>query len=175
MANPNTAEGVQAAANIATAATAVKAATGSKAGKAGVSGDFSEAYRRTAEGAANAATYPKLKQQLYNENLYNIASQDSRLATAIKGSGTNNPNFGMGYGTRAEANKLGRAWVGDGATTTSGGGLLSADKTMQYRPPTNKKSPFATTGVQANFERYSKDPTTGSRKLISNGHLNITD
>ncbi len=44
-ANPNAAEGVQAAANIATAATAAKAATGSKAGKAGVSGDFSDANR----------------------------------------------------------------------------------------------------------------------------------
>ena len=39
-------------------------------------------------GAENAALYPKLKDQLIQENLSNIAAQDSRLAAAVNGSGT---------------------------------------------------------------------------------------
>lgn len=173
--NPNAAEGVRAVVNAATVGYgAAKGVGAAKAGKAAVSDNFADAYQ-TSGGTANAATYSKLKQQLYNQNLKNIASQDSRLAAAVKGSGTNNPNFSIGTGTRSEANRLGRIWVGDGAITTSGGGLLSADKTMQYRPPTNKKSQFSTTGVQANFEMYSINPVTGKRTLMSNGHLNITE
>ena len=70
-ANPNAAEGVQAAANIATVATAAKAATGSKAGKAGVSGDFSDSIKtRTyssapqviAEGVINGKSFKDVNQ-----------------------------------------------------------------------------------------------------------------
>ncbi|NML32388.1 hypothetical protein HHL14_16285 [Paraburkholderia sp. G-4-1-8] len=128
----------------------------------------------TSEGTANAATLQGLKGQLANENLANIAAQDSRLATAVNGSGTSNPNFSIGSGTVAEANALGQAWVGDGATLVSNqaacpGCLVSADGTMIYRPPQPKSSPFATTGVQANFVRQ-----TPSGTIISNGHLNVT-
>ncbi|WP_443694258.1 hypothetical protein [Pseudomonas sp.] len=74
--------------------------------------------------------YPKLKDQLIQENLSNIAAQDSRLAAAVNGSGTKNPNFSIGQGTSSEANQLGKTWVGDGATKTSDGlGLISADGT----------------------------------------------
>jgi filamentous hemagglutinin len=76
----------------------------------------------------------------------------------------------MGTGTAAESNALGKIWVGDGAKPMNGvpGGLVSADGTMTYRPPTVKNSSFATTGVQANFQQFSNG------QMISNGHLNIT-
>lgn len=83
------------------------------------------------------ALYPKLKDQLRQENLSKIAAQDSRLAAAVNGSGTKNPNFSIGQGTSSEANQLGKTWVGDGAIKTSDGlGLISADGTRVYRPPT---------------------------------------
>ncbi|QVM90054.1 DUF637 domain-containing protein [Pseudomonas entomophila] len=127
-------------------------------------------------GAENAALYPKLKDQLIQKNLSNIAAQDSRLAAAVNGSGTKNPNFSIGQGTSFEANKLGKIWVGDGATKTSDGlGFISADGTRVYRPPTSKDSSFATTGVQANFETYKINPATGQRVKVSNGHLNVAD
>ena len=47
----------------------------------------------TSGGAANAATYQGLKNQLINENLSSIAAQDVRLAAAAKG------NVAMGSGT----------------------------------------------------------------------------
>ncbi|RFD30455.1 hypothetical protein CER19_08670 [Pseudomonas sp. GL93] len=128
------------------------------------------------EGSENAALYPKLKEQLILENLKNLASQDPRLATAVNGSGTNNPNFSIGQGTSTESDQLGKTWVGDGAKKTGDGlGLISADGTRVYRPPMSKDSPFAPTGVQANFERYNINPTTGQRIKVSNGHLNIKD
>lgn len=65
-------------------------------------------------GAENIATYPKLKDQLAQQNLASIATQDSRLAAAVNGGGTANPNFSVGRGTAAEADQLGRIWVGDG-------------------------------------------------------------
>jgi len=123
----------------------------------------------TSEGTANAATGPQLAQQLQAENLANIASQDSRLATAAYGDGSGNINFSMGTGTAAEADALGQIWVGDGAQPMGGvqGGWVSADGTMTYRPPQPKNSPFAFTGVQANFQQLSNG------QVISNGHLNI--
>lgn len=127
-------------------------------------------------GAENVATYPKLKDQLAQQNLANIAAQDSRLAAAVKGSGTANPNFSVGRGTAAEADQLGKIWVGDGAKKTADGtGWISADGTRVYRAPTVKSSQYATTGVQANFETYSINPVTGQKIKVSNGHLNVTD
>ena len=82
----------------------------------------------SSSGAENAALYPKLKDQLIQENLSNIAAQDLRLAAAVNGSGTKNPNFSIGQGTSSEANQLGKTWVGDGARV--------------YRPPTHKDSSF---------------------------------
>ncbi|AVF39859.1 hypothetical protein AL486_09170 [Pandoraea apista] len=127
----------------------------------------------TSDGMANAATLPGLKAQLVNENLVNIAARDPRLRVAVNGSGTSNPNFSVGSGSVADANALGQVWVGDGAKLVSNqaacpGCLVSADGTMIYRPPQPKTSPFATTGVQANFVRQ-----TPSGTIISNGHLNV--
>jgi hypothetical protein len=127
-------------------------------------------------GASNAATYPSLKGQLSDENLANIAASDSRLATAISGSGKSNPNFTIGNGTAAETDQLGKVWVGDGAKMTNdGSGWISADGTRVYRMPSQKDSPFATTGMQANFETYTVNSITGQRTKIGNGHLNVTN
>ncbi|WP_217481201.1 hypothetical protein [Achromobacter deleyi] len=125
-----------------------------------------------AAGAENGALYPKLKEQLQQQNLRNIASQDPRLAAAIKGSGNANPNFSVGKGTRLEAEYLGKIWVGDGAHPLKGvpGGYISADGSRVYRPPTakpNTPAQYNPTGVQANFQL--RDPKTGAS--ISNGHL----
>ncbi|HGM2490511.1 TPA: MafB family polymorphic toxin, partial [Neisseria gonorrhoeae] len=96
----------------------------------------------TSEGKANAATYPKLVNQLNEQNLNNIAAQDPRLSLAIH---EGKKNFPIGTATYEEADRLGKIWVGEGARQTSGGGWLSRDGTRQYRPPTEKKSQFATT------------------------------
>ncbi|MBV0843596.1 filamentous hemagglutinin [Serratia liquefaciens] len=128
----------------------------------------------TSSGAENIATYPKLKDELLQQNLNNIAKQDPRLAEAVKGSGTTNPNFSVGAGSVSEADRLGKIWVGDGGKLVDNqakcpGCWISADSTRLYRPPTAKKSQFATTGVQANFQQFDK-----SGAMISNGHLNVT-
>ncbi|MCY1399162.1 hypothetical protein D9M71_142120 [compost metagenome] len=94
----------------------------------------------------------------------------------MKGSGTNNLNFSIGRGTAAEADQLGKVWVGDGAKrTTDGMGWISADGLRVYRSPSAKSSPYATTGVQANFETYSINPVTGRKAKIGNGHLSVTN
>ncbi|EOD9178979.1 MafB family polymorphic toxin, partial [Neisseria gonorrhoeae] len=135
----------------------------------------------TSEGKANAATYPKLVNQLNEQNLNNIATQDSRLASAVKDWKTIQPNkkgeinFGIGSATRQEAEQLGKIWVGDGAKPVSSpscqGCMLSADGTRLYRPPTTKSNTpesLNPTGVQANFVTRSVDG-----KTLTNGHLNI--
>ncbi|QCT20231.1 hypothetical protein FEM41_11510 [Jejubacter calystegiae] len=129
---------------------------------------------KATSGAENVALYPKLKDDLLQQNLNNIAKQDPRLAIAVKGDGTKNPNFSIGMGTAADADRLGKIWVGDGGKLVDNqkkcpGCWTSADGTRLYRPPTNKKSQFATTGVQANFQQFDK-----SGAMISNGHLNVT-
>ncbi|MFM5470337.1 VENN motif pre-toxin domain-containing protein, partial [Aeromonas veronii] len=129
---------------------------------------------KASSGAENAATYPKLKDDLIKQNLNNIAKLDPRLAEAVKGSGTTNPNFSIGLGTVADAERLGKVWVGDGGKLVENqkkcpGCWVSADGSLIYRPPVSKKSQFAITGVQANFQILDK-----SGVVISNGHLNIT-
>ncbi|MES2407733.1 MAG: hypothetical protein V4528_10490, partial [Pseudomonadota bacterium] len=161
----------------------MKAASGVSSGvvgsevRAGANGEGGVAREiatpKTSGGTANAATAPGLKEQLVSQNLANIAAQDARLAKAVNGSGVPNPNFPVGSGTAAEANSLGQIWVGDGARPLNGvpGGLMSADGTRVYRPPTSKNAPieFNPTGIQANFQM--RDPNTGA--VISNGHMVI--
>lgn len=126
----------------------------------------------TSEGTANIGTIQGLRNQLANQNLANIAAQDSRLASAVSGSGKSNPNFSIGTGTAAEATQLGKTWVGDGYSVASDGTtLVSADGTRIYRPPSIKPNTpveFNPTGVQANFVKQ-----TPSGQIISNGHLVI--
>ncbi|CAH0263238.1 hypothetical protein SRABI13_03273 [Erwinia aphidicola] len=129
---------------------------------------------KVTSGAENAATYPKLKDDLIQQNLSNIAKQDPRLEIAIKGDGSGGKDFAMGQGSRLDADRLGKIWLGDGAKQTSGGGWISADGTRGYRSPSTKNSPFAVTGTQANFDSYIIDPA-GKPVKVGNGHLNILD
>ncbi|WP_354292726.1 hypothetical protein [Paramixta manurensis] len=93
----------------------------------------------------------------------------------MKGSDTVNPNFSVGSGSAAEADRLGQIWVGDGARLVTNqkecpGCLVSADGARIYRPPSEKKNTPADlnpTGVQANFVQQ-KDGV-----IISNGHMSI--
>lgn len=77
-------------------------------------------------------------------------------------------------GTRSGCRRLGMLWVGDGARQTSQGGWISADGTRGYRPPSEKDTPLATTGVQANFEQFEIQES-GKRVKVGNSHLNITE
>lgn len=122
-------------------------------------------------GAENAAMYLKLKESLAKQNLDNIAKQDPRLDAVVKGDG-GKPNYGVGTGTKEEADRLGNIWVGDGARLlTDGKGLVSADGTRVYRfpaPKPNTPQDLNPTGVQANFE------TLKDGKRIYNGHMGIS-
>ena len=126
--------------------------------------------------AYNVATYPKLKDDLIKQNLDNIASQDARLAAVVKGD-NGKLNYGVGAGTKDEADRLGKIWVGEGARPTSdGSGLVSADGTRIYRSPKEKPNAPGSlnpTGFQANFESYTKNIETGKMDKVGNGHLNI--
>ncbi|WP_340614500.1 TNT domain-containing protein [Xenorhabdus thailandensis] len=139
-------------------------------------GAKSESVGKTTSGAENIATYPKLKEDLTKQNLNHIASQDPRLAAVIKGD-NGKVNYGVGTGTRADADRLGKIWVGDGARpTTDGTGLVSTDGTRVYRYPKEKpNAPISVnpTGVQANFETYTINPITGQKVKIGDGHLNV--
>jgi hypothetical protein len=126
----------------------------------------------TSNGSATSATYGPLKNQLYQENLANIAKADPRLAQAIAGSGSTNPNFSIGTGTAAEADQLGNIWVGDGARATRNG-LVSADGTLVYRAPVLKSAQGYPAATMANFEQYTIDTVTGVKTLVNNGHLTI--
>ena len=75
-------------------------------------------------------------------------------------------NFGIEAGNLAQAERLGRDWVGENARLSSNGKvLISKDGTRRFRGPEFKPDLGKT---QANFERYNRD---GER--ISNGHMDI--
>ncbi|MEN4643109.1 VENN motif pre-toxin domain-containing protein [Pantoea agglomerans] len=126
--------------------------------------------------AYSSATYLKLKEDLIQQNLNNIAKQDPRLAAVVKGD-NGKLNYGVGTGTKEEADRLGKIWVGDGARPTSDGtGLVSADGTRIYRSPKEKPNApdsLNPTVTQANFESYTKNIETGKMDKTGNGHLNI--
>jgi filamentous hemagglutinin len=132
---------------------------------------------KAASGADNVATYPQLKDDLTQQNLNNIALQDPRLAAVVKGD-NGKLNYGVGTGTKEEADRLGKIWVGEGARPTSDGtGLVSADGTRIYRSPKEKPNApdsLNPTGTQANFESYTKNIETGKMDKTGNGHLNIS-
>ena len=104
------------------------------------------------------------------------AAQDARLAAVVKGD-NGKLNYGVGAGTKDEADRLGKIWVGEGARPTSdGSGLVSADGTRIYRSPKEKPNAPGSlnpTGIQANFESYTKNIETGKMDKVGNGHLNI--
>ncbi|CAM1364751.1 hypothetical protein TOREUM_30182 [Tenacibaculum litoreum] len=79
-------------------------------------------------------------------------------------------NFGMGPATRAEAEIMGKAWLGKGfrESNRTSGVFISADGLRQYRSPSFKPSLNKT---QANFQ--SRYKPTGN--WVNNGHLDIID
>lgn len=87
------------------------------------------------------------------------------LRDAAKGKG----NFGIGAGTREQAQAMGEAWVGPGFRASSDGKILvSADGLRQYRSPSFKPKQGK---FQANFESRPEEMT----QWQLNGHLDIVD
>ncbi len=84
-----------------------------------------------------------------------------RLASEGKG------NFGVGQGSRADADAAGKDWVGpDYRLSSDRKAWISKDGLRQYRPPSLKKGPGVT---QANFQSRMKP----SGNWLNNGHLDI--
>lgn len=80
---------------------------------------------------------------------------------------TGHGDFGLGSATVAQADYLGKEWVGENPTSKDGGNILiSEDGLHQYRAPSYKPGLGVT---QANFESRA----TPSGEWLSNGHLNI--
>jgi hypothetical protein len=95
-----------------------------------------------------------------------LAEEMAILRLAREGVGL----YGLGLAKYDDAIRLGRAWVGEGFSVASDGTtLVSADKLKQFRPPSSKNSPLASTGVQANFQ-WRANP---SGRWLGNGHLDI--
>ncbi|MGN2248411.1 RHS repeat-associated core domain-containing protein, partial [Frateuria sp. GZRR35] len=102
------------------------------------------------------------------ERLGGLAKMSGMLRSAAAGKG----NFGIGSATAKQSNAMGRAWVGKEYTVASDGKtLVSKDGLRQYRPPAEKNSSHAETGVQANFEQRVKS----QGEWQSNAHLDITN
>lgn len=133
-----------------------------------------------AQGVAEAANryYPELLKNMLAAGAIEVATaktmvllaeQSGMLRAAALGKG----NFGIGQATAQEAEAMGRAWVGPNYRVASDGKtLVSADGLWTFRPPSPKNSPYATTGVQANFERL--EMVRGRPASIGNAHLDIT-
>ena len=100
------------------------------------------------------------------ERIGDLAQMSGMLRAAAAGKG----NFGIGNATAKQADAMGRAWVGKGHSVASDGKtLVSKDGLRQYRPPSEKSSSHASTGVQANFEQRIKP----EGRWQSNAHLDI--
>lgn len=95
------------------------------------------------------------------------AKMSGQLRDASKGKG----NFGLGSGTREQADAMGKAWVGPNYKVASDGTtLISNDGLRQYRPPKFKPRLGK---YQANFERRFEGQKT--KQWQGNGHLDIED
>jgi hypothetical protein len=117
---------------------------------------------RVALGLKEAATAAEVLTQMDE-----IGKEIGILRDAAKGKG----DFGLGEATSEVSDRLGKAWVGEEYHIASDGTtLVSKDGLRQYRPPSPKKSPYASTGVQSNFEWRN----AGQSEWQANGHLNIT-
>jgi hypothetical protein len=111
--------------------------------------------------------------QEFREAAVEVAENNGATALEIdilKNAASGKGNFGLGIVTEMQAKRLGEAWVGTGYRVSSDGDVwISADKLRQFRLPSQKNSPFASTGVQANME--SRLVPYG--EFQSNGHLDI--
>ncbi|KGQ31609.1 hypothetical protein P375_07205 [Gallibacterium genomosp. 2] len=123
-------------------------------------------------GAENIALYPKLKEQLIQENLMNIVKNNPILEHAAFGNGNLTT---PGIVDKKVLDNLAKDWVGENYKINSDGSFVSADGTRRYRPPKLKKySPYAKTGIQANFERGYMDNKQRFHS-ISNQHINVKE
>ena len=146
----------------------------------GKSKGYENQTTRISTGAENNALYPKLKEQLIQENFKNIASQDPKLQAVYDGLLGKGINYGVkGTISSAESDRLGRLWVGEGYSEVKYKGEIigynSQDKLRGYRKPSEKSTSYAETGVQSNFETYRIVPGTDEKQKIGNAHFNIKD
>lgn len=115
----------------------------------------------------------KLKPEVEAKKCADIPPQltQEEMSGILRDAASGKGNFTLGTSTAEDAQALGEAWVGPGARETSdGSGMVSADGLRVYRFPSEKpNSPYADTGIQANFE--SKMAPTS--RPYANGHLNI--
>ena len=135
---------------------------------------------RISTGAENVALYPKLKEQLVQENLHNIGRLDPKLQEVVEQLGSNTNYSIKGISTHEESSRLGRLWVGDNYSVVTKGDVVvgwnSEDGLRGYRFPTQKpNSNYAETGIQANFETYKINPINNKKEKIGNAHLNIME
>jgi len=95
---------------------------------------------------------------------------DAQRAGILREAFQRKGNFGVGSATRADADLLGRDFVGPGFTRSRSNPdiLTSADGLRKYRPPSFKPSRG---GYQANLERRFE---SGGR-FNSNAHIDILD
>jgi hypothetical protein len=102
-------------------------------------------------------------------------NRELELAGMLGKAASNKGFSGIGAATQAEADLMGKAWVGDGYTLASDGKtMISKDKLRQFRPPSfkpNLPAQYGGPGYQANFE-WRLEP---SGQWQSDAHLNITD
>src|SRR5207248_6546869 len=92
-----------------------------------------------------------------------------KVSGIVREAASRQGDFGVGTGTREEAEAAGREWLGPKARPSSDGrALVSEDGLRIYRPPSYKSGLGKT---QANFER--KLP--GVNKAVSNAHLDIIE
>ena len=146
----------------------------------GKSKGYENQTTRISTGAENNALYPKLKEQLIQENFKNIASQDPKLQAVYDGLLGKGINYGVkGTISSAESDRLGRLWVGEGYSEVKYKGEIigynSQDRLRGYRKPSEKSTSYAETGVQSNFETYRIVPGTDEKQKIGNAHFNIKD
>ena len=111
-----------------------------------------------------------------------IAGKEStgRMVGALREASQAEGNIGVGTLTRSETEKVGQAWVGEGARPTSSGkGMISADGTKVYRAPSAKNPKFASSDLQANLEtrvppvRSSNGQVVQKARVVGNGHIDV--
>lgn len=92
------------------------------------------------------------------------------MSGMLRETATMKGNFGLGTWTAQDANALGEAWVGKGASLSSDGKALISENGMRtYRFPSAK--PDLAGKLQANLEEFER--VGGKLKVIRNGHIDV--
>jgi hypothetical protein len=141
-------------------------------GECGRYGYASQVRRQPAQPASPAPGFMQQAGAFFSETGHRISTAGQYTWDSM---GRRLGNSGVGSGTRAEADMMGRAWVGPDYTVSGGGSILiSKDKLRQYRSPSykpNRPEKFGGPGYQANFEWRTRD----RGRWQGEAHLNITD